>query len=88
MARGINKIKNIIGSLMNILHLDCMTLNGDSPFPLDVHAVENLVPELTGLDNVDVLDQPVGEGRLAVIDVGDNAEITDLFHNAPSIYLT
>jgi hypothetical protein len=34
-----------------------------------------------------VLDEPVGQGGLAVVDVGDDAEVADVFHNIDSLWL-
>ena len=54
-----------------------VALDRDAPLPLDVHRVEDLVAELPVLDRPAVLDQAVGERRLAVVDVGDDAEVAD-----------
>ena len=42
---------------------------------LEVHRVEDLAHHLSALDRVGQLEQPVGERGLAVIDVGDDAEV-------------
>ena len=81
MARGINKIKNIIGSLMNILHLDCMTLNGDSPLSFQIHIIQNLCLSLSFGDGFSGLQQPVGQSAFAVVDMGNDTEITDILHS-------
>jgi hypothetical protein len=57
-----------------------MALDGDSPFPLEIHAVQDLIPELTLADKTRVLDQSIGERRLAVVNVGNNAEVTYSSH--------
>jgi len=53
-----------------------VALDGDPTLTLDVHGVEDLVPEIPLVDPTAVLDETVGEGRLAVIDVGNDAEGT------------
>ena len=52
-------------------------LDGDAPLPLDVHRVEVLGPHLPGVDGAAVLQDAVGQSRLAMIDVGDHADVAD-----------
>ena len=54
-----------------------VALDRDPPLTFDVHRVQDLVPEVAILHRAAVLDQPVGKRRLAVIDVSDDAEVTD-----------
>ena len=59
-------------------------LDRDAPLALDVHRVEHLL--LRGPpDGPAPLDEPVGEGGLAVVDVRDDAEVADetLVHRGP-----
>jgi hypothetical protein len=43
-----------------------------------------LVPEVPSAYQAGVLDKAIGQGGLAVIDVGNDAEITGLAHVSPS----
>jgi len=52
-------------------------LDRDAALALDVHAVEVLSAHLPLLDHSGQLEHPVGERGLAVVDVGDDAEIAD-----------
>ena len=52
-------------------------LDGDSPLPLQLHLVQDLFPHLPGIHGVGRLQQPVGQSRLPVVDVGDDAEVPD-----------
>ena len=54
-----------------------LRLDGDAALALDVHRVEDLLLHLAVGDVAAQLDQPVGQGRLAVVDVGDDREIAD-----------
>ena len=56
-----------------------LRLDGDPAFALDVHVVEHLLvaAHLAVGHAAGRLDQPVGERRLAVVDVRDDAEVTD-----------
>jgi hypothetical protein len=53
-------------------------LDGDAALALEVHGVEELLLGLAVGDGVGVLEQAVGEGGLAVVDVGDDGEVSDL----------
>jgi hypothetical protein len=55
--------------------------DGDPPLLLQLHVVQDLVGlHLARRDGPGVLQQAVGDGRLAVVDVGDDAEISDVVH--------
>ena len=53
-------------------------LDRDAPLPLELHRVEQLRPHQAGIDRVGQLEDPVRERRLAVVDMGDDAEVADL----------
>ena len=56
---------------------DGLALDRDAALALDVHAVEVLGAHLALLDHPGDLEHAVGERRLAVVDVGDDAEVPD-----------
>src|SRR4030095_4534820 len=56
---------------------DRVRLDGDAALALQVHRVEDLVDRLLGVHGPGQRQQPVGQRRLAVIDVGDDREVTD-----------
>ena len=56
---------------------DRLRLDGDATLALDIHAVEHLVAHLAGIETAAELDQPVGQGGLPMVDVGDDGEIAD-----------
>ncbi len=58
-------------------HADGLALDGDAALALDVHAVEVLRPGAALVDDPGQLEHPVGQRRLAVVDVGDDAEVAD-----------
>src|SRR5262249_12646768 len=47
----------------------------DPLLALEVHRVEDLAGHLPRVDGVRHLEQPVGQGRFAVVDVGDDREV-------------
>ena len=53
-------------------------LDGDAPLPLQVHVVQQLALHLPGGDGVALLQQPVRQRGLAVVDMGNDAEISDV----------
>ncbi len=57
-----------------------MTLDGYPPLTFNVHGVKDLIPELTIINKMGKLDQAVGKGRLSVINMSDDAEITYFLH--------
>ena len=52
--------------------------NRDAALALEVHRVERLLFEVSRRDGARDLEQPVGERRLAVIDVRDDAEVANV----------
>jgi hypothetical protein len=54
-----------------------LALDRDAAFPLDVHPVEVLRAHGALVDDAGELQHPVGQGRLAVVDVRDDAEVPD-----------
>ena len=53
-------------------------LDGDTPFLLQFHAVQVLVLLLAIGDEARLFHDPVGQSGLAVINVSDDAEISDV----------
>ena len=56
---------------------DRLALDGDAALALDVHAVEVLRAHRALVDHAGELQHAVGQRRLAVVDVGDDAEVAD-----------
>ena len=59
------------------VHRDRVRLDGDALLALEVHVVEHLGLHLLGRKRVRDLEQPIGEGALAVVDVRHDAEVSD-----------
>jgi len=56
-----------------------LRLDGNAAFALDIHRIQHLLDHFARFQPAGKLDQPVGERRFAVVDVGDNREIADIF---------
>ena len=53
-------------------------LDGDAPLPLQVHVVQQLALHLPGGNGVALLQQPVRQRGLAVVNMGNDAEVSDV----------
>ena len=82
MARGVDQVKNVFNAIcrMDILHLDGVALDGNSAFAFEVHIVKRLVLHVALADGVGILQQTVSERAFAVVNVGNDAEVADIFH--------
>ena len=56
----------------------CLRLYGDTALPLQVHVVQHLVLHFTIGQKAGLLDDAVRQGGFTMIDMRDNAEISDM----------
>ena len=56
-----------------------MALDGDAALFFEIHIIEHLT--LGHLDGIGELKQTVGKGRLTMVDVCNDAEVSDMFHS-------
>ena len=83
MAWCVDQVQQVVISIRGlVLEGNRVALDRDSPFSLDIHGIEHLFMELTLRNAITGLNQSVGKRRLAMIDVGNNAEISNLFQLA------
>ena len=78
VSRSVDQVQNILLALISILHLDGVTLDGDTTFTLQVHIIEHL--SFGHLYSLSKLQQTVCQSRLAVINMGNNAKISYMIH--------
>ena len=87
MSRRIDKVQLIMLTIFTlIVKGDTLCFDGDATFALDVHGVEQLFLHVAFGDRSGQLDQTVGKGGLAVVDMGHDREVTDvrkLCHEGP-----
>ncbi len=77
VAGGVDHVE-AVGRVVELpRHPDGLALDRDAALALDVHAVEVLRAHRPGVDDTRELEHPVGERRLAVVDVRDDAEVAD-----------
>ncbi len=56
---------------------DVLRLDGDAALPLEIHRVQVLGPHVPELHGTAQLEEPIGQGALAVVDVGDDGEVAE-----------
>ena len=84
MSRSINQIENVFFSLIGVLHLDGMTLDGNTSFLFEVHIIQHLT--FSHLDSLSILQQTIGQSRLTMVNMCNNTKVTDMFHRYILIY--
>jgi hypothetical protein len=78
VTRCIDQVELVLQTVpRGIGHPNRVELDGDPPLPFQVHGVQQLLPHEPFFDRPGGFDQPIGEGGFPVVDVGDNAEVTD-----------
>ena len=79
MARGVDEVQLIDLSVLGpVVQPDGPGLDGDAPLPLQVHVVQQLAFHLPLADRLALLQQPVRQRGLAVVDVGDDRKVSDV----------
>ena len=82
MTRGIDQMQHVVPGIGSLLHRpwqpDVLRFDGDAALTLDVHSIQVLRAHVAVGDHTGQLQHPVGKGGLAVIDVGDDAEVPNL----------
>ena len=80
---GIDQVERVdLATLGFVVQRSRLRLDCDPAFALDIHRVENLRGHFAISQPPTTLDQPIREGGLAVVDMGNDGEITDVLHNA------
>ena len=78
VAGGVDQVELVLDAVpAGVVHPDGVQLDRDAALALEVHRVEELRAHLALLDRSRRLDQAVGQGGLAVVDVRDDAEVAD-----------
>jgi hypothetical protein len=68
------------------LVLECsgLRLDGDAPLFLDVHRVQHLSFHVACFESATSLNQAIGQGGFAMVDVGNDRKISDVIHQRSS----
>lgn len=79
VAGGVDEIELVGVAVVRLVHhADGVGLDGDAALALEVHGVEDLGLHLAGGQRTGQLEEPVGEGGLAVVDMRDDREVADV----------
>ena len=83
MTRRIYQINNIVLAIIRlIIEPDCLQLNGNTPFPFQLHIIKYLVYHLPFGKGAGVFQNTVSQGRFSMVDMRYNTKITNsLLHN-------
>src|ERR1043165_1641283 len=85
MAGSVDEVELVRFAVLGLVrHGDRMGLDGDAAFAFQVHGIEYLSLHVAGGDGAGLVQQAVGKRRLPMINMGDDAEITDM----SSVHLT
>ena len=78
VARRVDEIERVLLAVARpVEETHGVRLDRDAALALEIHRVEHLIDRLLGVHRAGEREQPVGQRRLAVIDVGDDGEIAD-----------
>ncbi len=79
VAGRIDEIELVLLPIVRVLHRDRVGLDRDAALALQVHRVEHLLLHLAAAHRAGQFQQPIGQRALAVVDVGDDREVPDVF---------
>ena len=78
VAGRVDQIEDVLVSVSGlVVQAYGMGLDGDAPLALEIHRVEHLRFHLARLKSPGELEEPIGKGRLSVIDMRDDGKIPD-----------
>ena len=78
MSRGINQVKNIFFSILGIVNnTNRLRLDGDTTLTFEIHVVKYLCLHLAAGQCTSFFYNTIRKCRLAMIDMGNNAKITN-----------
>ena len=84
VAGRVDQIEDVILAVAGaIIQPHRLRLDGDAALALDIHGIEHLFDHFARFEPAGELDQPVGERRFAVVDMGDDREIADIVRSVP-----
>ena len=80
MARRVDEVELVIlPVLCRIVQGNGARLDGDAALALQLHVIQKLGLHLALVHGLGTFQDAVGQGGLAVVDMGDDAEIADVF---------
>ena len=87
MPWRIDKIESVFLPILRLIpQTHSARFDGDTPFLFEIHRIEELGPALSLANGPSRRQQLVGQGRFAVVDVGNDAEVTDVVGVDHAVY--
>src|SRR6187200_2597627 len=81
MAGSIDQVQDIFLLIcMLVIDLYRMALDGNTLLPFKVHIIKHLVHHITVADGAGALQKTVSQGGFAMVNMCDNAKISDVLH--------
>jgi hypothetical protein len=78
MARRVDQVQLVLDAVFRlVIHARRLELDGNATLALEFHRVQKLVLHLALLDRIRDFQKTIGQRAFAVIDMGDDAEISD-----------
>ncbi len=79
MAGRVDQVEHIVLAVAGaVVEPHRLRLDGDAALALDIHRIEHLLDHLALGKPAGRLDEPVGQRRLAVVDMRDDGEVADV----------
>jgi hypothetical protein len=79
VARRVHEVEHVgLAVLGRIFEAHGLRLDGDAALALDIHRIEHLLGHFPLSQRARRLDQPVGQGRLAVVDMRHDGKVADI----------
>ena len=81
MPRRIDKVKNVFFTVFSLIwQTDGLAFYSDAPFPFNVHIIKQLITEFPVTHHFTGLDKPVCKGGFPMVNMGNNAKVSNVFH--------
>ena len=79
VAGRVHEVEDIGLSVLGfVFEAHRLRFDGDAALALDVHGIEHLLDHVALRHRPGLLDEPVGERGLAMVDMGDDREVSDV----------
>ena len=82
MARSIDKVQHIFLPITGLIHAaHGLSLDSNTTLPLQIHGVQNLLLHFPFAQCTSIFYQSVSQRRFAMIYMGNNRKVADIFFN-------
>jgi hypothetical protein len=78
VPRRVNQIEHIFDAVKGVVHRNGRGLDGYAALTFDVHSVEHLLLEILLADCASKQQESVGKCAFAMVDMSDNAKISNV----------